>query len=65
MLKYRFHRPVGCRRSKLAMRLSSNIRVAKATGDVQKHEKCLGGRMKRSKVSRLNLAFLGYVCLSW
>jgi len=50
MLRYRFGRPVGCQQSKLAMLLSSNIRVAKATGGVQKHGECSAERTKRSKV---------------
>jgi len=33
------------------MLLSSNIRVARDTGDAQKHERCLVEWMKRSKVS--------------
>ena len=61
MLRHRSYRTVGCRRSKLVMQLSSNTRVAKATGDVQRHERCLGGWMKRSKVSRLDYSFLGCV----
>jgi len=51
MLRHRFDRAVGCRQNKPAMLLSSNTRVAKDTGDAQKHEKCLVEWMKRSKVS--------------
>jgi len=50
MLRHRFGRPVGCQQSKLAMLLSSNTRVAKATGGVQKHGECSAEWTKRSKV---------------
>lgn len=63
MLRYRLYRPVGCRQRKLAMLPSSNTRVAKVIGGVQRHEKCLAGWMKRSKVSRLNLTVFGCVFL--
>ena len=41
------------------MLLFSSTRAAKATGGVQKHEKCLAERMKRLKVSRLKLVRFG------
>ena len=45
------------------MLLSNNTRAAKATGDAQKHEKCLVGLMKRSKVSWLEHGRFWGLCL--
>jgi len=42
------------------MPLSTNTRAAKATGGVQRHGKCSGEWMKRSKVSRSETFALGY-----